>query len=50
MQAFQNHLIGWEEVNETTGKIRIFNNISIALLCINLQSALALIIIKNSLS
>ncbi len=30
MQAFQNHLIGWEEVHETTGKVKTLNNITIA--------------------
>lgn len=30
MQAFQNHLIGWEEVHETTGKLKTLNNITIA--------------------
>ncbi|SHN22931.1 Site-specific recombinase XerD [Cyclobacterium lianum] len=30
MQAFQNHLIGWEEVHETTGTVKTLNNITIA--------------------
>lgn len=30
MQSFQNFLIGWEEVHETTGKVRTLNNITIA--------------------
>ena len=30
MQAFQNFLIGWEEVNEKTGFVKTLNNITIA--------------------
>ncbi|MEX2591587.1 MAG: site-specific integrase [Anditalea sp.] len=30
MQSFQNHLIGWEEVHETTGTVKSLNNITIA--------------------
>ncbi|WP_339905359.1 site-specific integrase [uncultured Cyclobacterium sp.] len=30
MHAFQNHLIGWEEVHETTGTVKTLNNITIA--------------------
>jgi integrase len=30
MQSFQNFLIGWEEVHETTGTVKTLNNITIA--------------------
>jgi integrase len=30
MQSFQNFLIGWEEIHQTTGKVNTLNNITIA--------------------